>query len=269
MGDDAPIDWVHRDTRFGEKLATPRHVDRRPHRRGRPDQGGRGPLPHDELTLHYGLSPGRTVASSPSTSCPTCPSASRWVCSRARGARRASARLQDPPAARRHARGLANPEDYTNRGRIITPLKDRFGSQIRTHYPLEVATEVEIIRQEARSASVGGVTVAMPGYMEEVVATFSQLARSSSHVNQRSGVSVACRSATTRCSPPTRCAVVCGPVRPPSFRVSVTWTRSPRRRAARWRSSRSRRAGRRRSSRTSCGAPCSPCTGQGRPRDRA
>jgi magnesium chelatase subunit I len=84
----------------------------------------------------------------------------------------------------------ANPEDYTNRGRIITPLKDRFGSQIRTHYPLEATTEVQIIRQEARPPSVGDVTVSVPAYMELVVATFSQLARNSSQVNQRSGVSV-------------------------------------------------------------------------------
>ena len=84
----------------------------------------------------------------------------------------------------------ANPEDYTNRGRIITPLKDRFGSQIRTHYPLEATTEVQIIRQEARPPSVGDVTVSVPAYLELVVATFSQLARNSSQVNQRSGVSV-------------------------------------------------------------------------------
>ena len=84
----------------------------------------------------------------------------------------------------------ANPDDYTNRGRIITPLKDRFGSQIRTHYPLEVETEVAIMRQEARPASVGDVHVTMPDYMDEVVAEFSHLARQSSHVNQRSGVSV-------------------------------------------------------------------------------
>jgi magnesium chelatase subunit I len=84
----------------------------------------------------------------------------------------------------------ANPEDYTNRGRIITPLKDRFGSQIRTHYPLEASTEVQIIRQEARPPSVGDVKVTVPAYMEHVVANFSQLARGSSQVNQRSGVSV-------------------------------------------------------------------------------
>jgi magnesium chelatase subunit I len=85
----------------------------------------------------------------------------------------------------------ANPEDYTNRGRIITPLKDRFGSQIRTHYPLDAELEYEIMQQEAQQLSVGETAgVAVPHYLGEVVATFSQLARASHHVNQRSGVSV-------------------------------------------------------------------------------
>ena len=85
----------------------------------------------------------------------------------------------------------ANPEDYTNRGRIITPLKDRFGSQIRTHYPLEVETEVAIMRQEARAA------VGRRRRRRRARRTWSrssprsrQLARQSPHVNQRSGVSV-------------------------------------------------------------------------------
>jgi magnesium chelatase subunit I len=84
----------------------------------------------------------------------------------------------------------ANPEDYTNRGRIITPLKDRFGAQIRTHYPLDVETEVEIARQETRPLEAEGVQVEIPAYMAEIVAQLSQLARQSPHINQRSGVSV-------------------------------------------------------------------------------
>jgi magnesium chelatase subunit I len=84
----------------------------------------------------------------------------------------------------------ANPEDYTNRGRIITPLKDRFGSQIRTHYPLDVETEVAIAKQEARPFDVDGVRVDVPDFMAEIVATLSHLARESAHVNQSSGVSV-------------------------------------------------------------------------------
>jgi magnesium chelatase subunit I len=84
----------------------------------------------------------------------------------------------------------ANPEDYTNRGRIITPLKDRFGAQIRTHYPLEVATEIAVIRQEANPLSDLGVSIEVPSYMMEIIATISHMARLSSDINQRSGVSV-------------------------------------------------------------------------------
>jgi magnesium chelatase subunit I len=89
----------------------------------------------------------------------------------------------------------ANPEDYTSRGRLITPLKDRFGSQIRTHYPLDVATELAIMEQERRrfvdSRGDGPrVDVDVPEYLREVIATVSHVARGSSHVNQRSGVSV-------------------------------------------------------------------------------
>jgi magnesium chelatase subunit I len=191
MGDDTPIEWVHRDDRFGEKLATPDtsiadligEVD--------PIKVAEGRYLSDELTLHYGLVP--------------------------RTNRGIFAINEIPDLAERIQVGLlnvleerdvqirgykirlpldlmlvasANPEDYTNRGRIITPLKDRFGSQIRTHYPLDADTEVAIMRQEARSLSVGDVTVTVPDYMEQVVATFSQLARASSQVNQRSGVSV-------------------------------------------------------------------------------
>ena len=83
----------------------------------------------------------------------------------------------------------ANPEDYTNRGRIITPLKDRFGSQIRTHYPLETELEIAIVDQEARPLVGRGLQVTVPEFMTEIVAEISQHARQSPHVNQRSGVS--------------------------------------------------------------------------------
>jgi magnesium chelatase subunit I len=84
----------------------------------------------------------------------------------------------------------ANPEDYTNRGRIITPLKDRFGSQIRTHYPPTVDIEMDIVAQEAQVFSEAGTTVRVPSFMSEIVATLSHLARASGNINQRSGVSV-------------------------------------------------------------------------------
>jgi len=84
----------------------------------------------------------------------------------------------------------ANPEDYTNRGRIITPLKDRFGAQIRTHYPLDVEVEMDVVEQEATPVEAEGLAVSVPPFMTEIVAEISQQARRSPHVNQRSGVSV-------------------------------------------------------------------------------
>ncbi|MFM1839313.1 MAG: hypothetical protein RIS37_579 [Actinomycetota bacterium] len=191
MGENTPISWVNREDRYGEKLATPDtsiadligEVD--------PIKVAEGRYLSDELTIHYGLVP--------------------------RTNRGIFAINELPDLAERIQVGLlnvleerdvqirgykirlpldvmlvasANPEDYTNRGRMITPLKDRFGSQIRTHYPLEVETEMHIVRQEARESTIGNVVVTWPSFMEEIVTTISHIARSSSHVNQRSGVSV-------------------------------------------------------------------------------
>lgn len=192
LGDDTPIAWVHRDHRYGEKLATPDtsiadligEVD--------PIKVAEGRYLSDELTLHYGLVP--------------------------RTNRGVFAINELPDLAERIQVGLlnvleerdvqirgykirlpldvllvasANPEDYTNRGRMITPLKDRFGAQVRTHYPAEVETEIEIVRQEAvLPAGDDSLAVTVPEFMEELVATFTQLARSSPQINQRSGVSV-------------------------------------------------------------------------------
>jgi len=190
-GEDTPIEWVHRSTRFGEKLATPDtsiadligEVD--------PIKVAEGRYLSDELTLHYGLVP--------------------------RTNRGVFAINELPDLAERIQVGLlnvleerdvqvrgykirlpldvmlvasANPEDYTNRGRIITPLKDRFGAQIRTHYPLDVETELDVVRQEAARFEGMGLRVQVPDFMAEIVATLSHLARSSAHINQRSGVSV-------------------------------------------------------------------------------
>jgi magnesium chelatase subunit I len=77
----------------------------------------------------------------------------------------------------------ANPEDYTNRGRIITPLKDRFGAEIRTHYPRELDAEVGVISQEAH------LTATVPDYLLQIVARFARYLRESNSVDQRSGVS--------------------------------------------------------------------------------
>src|SRR5438132_526883 len=85
----------------------------------------------------------------------------------------------------------ANPEDYTNRGRIITPLKDRYGAQIRTHYPRNAEAEIEIMEQErSHFEDDGERPVNVPQYMKEIVAEITRLARRSPDINQRSGVPV-------------------------------------------------------------------------------
>jgi magnesium chelatase subunit I len=83
----------------------------------------------------------------------------------------------------------ANPEDYTNRGSIITPLKDRIDSQIMTHYPRDVETAIRITEQEAWTARDAGPELAMPGYFKELVELVSFAARESEFVDQKSGVS--------------------------------------------------------------------------------
>jgi magnesium chelatase subunit I len=83
----------------------------------------------------------------------------------------------------------ANPEDYTNRGRLITPLKDRFGSQIRTHYPFEISTEIAIVQQEARLPTADR-PIEVPWFIEDIVTRVSHVARASHVISQRSGVSV-------------------------------------------------------------------------------
>ena len=195
-GDDAAIDWLARDRRYVEKLATPDitiadligEVD--------PIKVAEGRYLSDELTLHYGLVP--------------------------RANRGIVAINELPDLAERIQVGLlnvleerdvqirgftvrlpldlyvvasANPEDYTSRGRIITPLKDRLGSQIRTHYPRSLDDELSIVGQEKHrfapaDADATVPAVVVPPFMEELVAELTQLARRSPEISQRSGVSV-------------------------------------------------------------------------------
>ncbi len=197
QGDDAAIDWLPRDRRYAEKLATPDitiadligEVD--------PIKIAEGRYLSDELTLHYGLIP--------------------------RANRGIVAINELPDLAERIQVGLlnvleerdvqirgftvrlpldlyvvasANPEDYTSRGRIITPLKDRLGSQIRTHYPHSLDQELSIVAQEKHRFGVEGEadaatpTVVVPPFMEELVVEITHLARRSPEISQRSGVSV-------------------------------------------------------------------------------
>ena len=190
-GDDVELLWLAPEQRYSEKLATPDisiadligEVD--------PIKVAEGRYLSDEMTIHYGLLP--------------------------RTHRGIFALNELPDLAERVQVGLlnvmeerdiqirgykvrlpldlfvvasANPEDYTNRGRIITPLKDRFGSQIRTHYPREIATEIGIMEQERQSYADDGLSTTVPGYMKEILAELSHLARKSSDISQRSGVSV-------------------------------------------------------------------------------
>jgi magnesium chelatase subunit I len=192
-GDATPIAWLPRDRRYGEKLATPDitiadligEVD--------PIKVAEGRYLADESTIHYGLIP--------------------------RTNRGIFALNELPDLAERIQVGLlnileerdvqvrgytlrlpldllvvasANPEDYTSRGRIITPLKDRLGSQIRTHYPRTLADEIAIMRQERTrfEDAEGAPLVEEPLYMLELVAELSHLARRSPEISQRSGVSV-------------------------------------------------------------------------------
>jgi magnesium chelatase subunit I len=192
-GEATPIDWLPRDRRYAEKLATPDitiadligEVD--------PIKVAEGRYLSDELTLHYGLIP--------------------------RANRGIVAINELPDLAERIQVGLlnvleerdvqirgfvvrlpldlymvasANPEDYTSRGRIITPLKDRLGSQVRTHYPRTLDHETEIVRQEKRHFPTedGMPAVVMPAFMEEFIAELTHQARRSPEISQRSGVSV-------------------------------------------------------------------------------
>jgi magnesium chelatase subunit I len=182
---------VHRDDRFGEKLATPDtsisdligEVD--------PIKVAEGRYLSDELTMHYGLVPRTNRGIFAINELPDLSERIQVGLLNVLEERDVQVRgykIRLPLDVLLVA--SANPEDYTNRGRIITPLKDRFGSQIRTHYPLDVETEVAIARQEARPFDLEGVHVDVPDHMAEIVATLSQLARESPHVNQASGVSV-------------------------------------------------------------------------------
>ena len=191
-GDKTPIEWLARDRRYSEKLATPDitvadligEVD--------PIKVAEGRYLADELTIHYGLVPRANRGIFTINELPDL-------------AERIQVGLLNILEERDvQVRGYtlrlpldlfvvasANPEDYTSRGRIITPLKDRLGSQIRTHYPRTVEDEIAIMLQERTSFEGEGIPpLSLPQFMLELVAEVTQLARHSPEVSQRSGVSV-------------------------------------------------------------------------------
>ncbi len=190
-GDDTPIEWIGHDRRYGEKLATPDitiadligEVD--------PIKVAEGRYLSDELTIHYGLIPRSNRGIFCINELPDL--AERIQVGllnimEERDVQIRGYRVQLPLDV--FVVASANPEDYTNRGRIITPLKDRYGAQIRTHYPRAVEHELAIMEAEHVQFQDEDYTVNVPAYMKEVVAEITRLARRSPDVNQRSGVSV-------------------------------------------------------------------------------
>jgi magnesium chelatase subunit I len=183
-GDGLVVTWRHRSERFGEKLATPDtsvgdlvgDVD--------PVKVAEGRSLGDSETIHYGLVPRTNRGIFAINELPDL-------------AERIQVALLNVLEERDiQVRGYqlrlpldllvvasANPEDYTNRGRIITPLKDRFGAEIRTHYPVSLEAETELIRQEANIEAI------VPSHLLDVVARFTREVRESPAVDQRSGVS--------------------------------------------------------------------------------
>ena len=190
-GDGLEIAWIGREQRYGEKLATPDitiadligEVD--------PIKVAEGRYLSDELTIHYGLIPRTNRGIFCINELPDL--AERIQVGllnimEERDVQIRGYRIRMPLDVVVVA--SANPEDYTNRGRIITPLKDRYGAQIRTHYPRHVEHEIGIMEQEMSSFDDEEHRVSVPAYMKEIVAEITRLARRSPDVNQRSGVSV-------------------------------------------------------------------------------
>src|SRR6266542_6499652 len=189
-GDAVPLSWIGREQRYAEKLATPDtsvadligDVD--------PIRVAEGRYLGDELTIHFGLVPRTHRGIFSINELPDLPSRIQVALLNILEERDVQIRgykIRLPIDLFLVA--SANPEDYTNRGRIITPLKDRFGSEVRTHYPENIEDEIEIMHQEAK-APPSTVQVRMPVFLTEALAEFTSQVRRSPHVNQRSGVSV-------------------------------------------------------------------------------
>jgi magnesium chelatase subunit I len=184
LGDDLPVAWRHRDHRYVEKLATPDtsvgdlvgDVD--------PVKVAQGRTLGDPETVHYGLMPRTNRGIFGINELPDLAERIQVAMFNVLEERDIQVRgysLRLPLDMLLVA--TANPEDYTNRGRIITPLKDRFGAEIRTHYPLDVEDEVEMVTQEAR------LVAEVPEHLVEVVSRFTRALRQSSSIDQRSGIS--------------------------------------------------------------------------------
>ena len=191
LGDDVAIAWLPRDRRYGEKLATPDitisdligEVD--------PIRVAEGRYLADELTIHYGLIPRTNRGIFCINELPDLAERIQVGLLNIMEERDVQIRgykVRLPLDV--YVVASANPEDYTNRGRIITPLKDRCGSEIRTHYPREVEAEIAIMEAESAQFVADGVETSYPKYMKEIIAELTHQARRSQDISQRSGVSV-------------------------------------------------------------------------------
>lgn len=191
LGDNVEITWLPRDRRYGEKLATPDitisdlvgEVD--------PVRVAEGRYLSDELTIHYGMIP-RTNRGIFCIN--ELPDLSERIqvgllnIMEERDVQIRGYKIRLPLDV--YVVASANPEDYTNRGRIITPLKDRIGSEIRTHYPRTIEHEIQIMESESNHFITEGLDIIFPQFMKEVIAEITHLARRSNDISQRSGVSV-------------------------------------------------------------------------------
>jgi len=191
LGDGVEIAWLPRDRRYGEKLATPDitisdlvgEVD--------PVRVAEGRYLSDELTIHYGLIPRTNRGIFCINELPDLAERIQVGLLNIMEERDVQIRgykIRLPLDV--YVVASANPEDYTNRGRIITPLKDRVGSEIRTHYPRTLEHEMQIMESESNHFITDGMEIVFPQFMKEVIAEITQLARSSNDISQRSGVSV-------------------------------------------------------------------------------
>ncbi len=191
FGDDTPVAWVSRDQRFVEKLATPDatiadiigDVDPIKAARG-------GHILGDELTIHYGMLPRANRGIFALNELPDL--AGKVQVGLFNIMQEGDVQIKGYPV--RLALDVllcftANPEDYTARGKIITPLKDRIGSEIITHYPESVELGMTITRQEAWTQRDAGVSIRMPDLIEEVVERIAFEAREDKRIDKRSGVS--------------------------------------------------------------------------------
>ena len=196
QGDAAKIEWVHRDLRYQEKLATPDvtiadligEVDLVKHAEGR--------YLNDESTMHFGLIPRSNRGIFAINELPDL--SPRIQVGLFNVLEERDVQIRGYPIRLNLDVCLvfsANPEDYTNRGRIVTPLKDRIGSVIRTHYPETIDESLQIVDSNAwnhrgSDGSASGVEVVVPRYLQEITEEVVRLARKSPHVAQASGVSV-------------------------------------------------------------------------------